>query len=753
MSVKDDLVADTIGWRSQLGGHVLGVRPDQRVVDRSPTPTCRCSTATTCATRNLRPRIVRASWSPLSNATTWQGALTTAFDLTRAGASADGGADGDNKFFYESAESLLACYLYAAANSSGSMRTVLRWIAQHVHEHVEDILDQLPSIEAARVLPRDLRRRPQDPRQHLLHRPTHRRRRTSTRTSSAAAETDRLHPGRVLRRSTRTRCTSLRRRRTRNGSGSCSTWSSSSSSTPPTRGCSPNGRSLDRKVLAILDELPNIAPINNLGGIASTVASQGMQLVSVVQDLSQLHTRYGSNDANTIINNHRALLLLTGVKDTVTLDLASKLLGNIEQTQTSISRDVNGWGRRTRTDSMREMPLAPADLLRQQREGHGTLIYGNARGAELRLRPWFNDRDSRTQGPGSFLTAPGRSTRSPTMPSRFHVLRRRPSAHRVKAGEAMTTVKEWINQDPLRRAPEFDFGTQWTREHDPNTEWAVTYNTGTGELYARTRTGDDVEVLGQFADPQDVADAVPEWGRRSMQSGSLDWIRREALALNTAAPEPDHGRKSDLRRSCSTRTDTRSRSIEPQTIGDVAQRLGTDPDLTSTSLASTPETAPTELSCASTTTATDKHLPVNATATELYGTGWPILGDAVVVTDDQRPLPPDLARRLLPEIDDPSPDLATAPVVEDRVLDWDEHLDDRERNHDSDLTSTTAGRRLQRISTRHVPYRYENYGDLEATGELNALDAYIETYDVDVSEQLVVADEVGHRVANGSRRS
>jgi type IV secretory pathway TraG/TraD family ATPase VirD4 len=111
-----------------------------------------------------------------------------------------------------------------------------------------------------------------------------------------------------------------------------------------------------------------------------------------VQDLSQLHTRYGPNDANTIINNHRALLLLTRVKDTVTLDLASKLLGNIEQTQTSISRDANGWGRRTRTDSIRETPLAPADLLRQQREGHGTLIYGNARGAELRLRPWFNDR-------------------------------------------------------------------------------------------------------------------------------------------------------------------------------------------------------------------------------------------------------------------------------------------------------------------------------------------------------------------------
>lgn len=146
-------------------------------------------------------------------------------------------------------------------------------------------------------------------------------------------------------------------------------------------------------MLPILDELANIAPINNLGGIASTVASQGVQLVSVVQDLSQLHTRYGPNDANTIVNNHRALLLLlTGVKDTTTLETVSKLLGNVEQTNADYSRDATGWGRRTRTDSVRETPLAPADLLRQQREGHGTLIYGNARGAQLELRPWFRNR-------------------------------------------------------------------------------------------------------------------------------------------------------------------------------------------------------------------------------------------------------------------------------------------------------------------------------------------------------------------------
>ena len=389
VSVKDDLVADTIGWRSQLDGDCWVFDPTN-VLWSHPDTDLSMLSGDDRRHAQLRPRIVRSSWSPLSNATTWQGALTTAFDLTRAGASADGGADGDNKFFYESAESLLACYLYAAANSSGSMRTVLRWIAQHVRDHVEDILDQLPSIEALEFF----RGIFEDDRKTLANIFSTARLIVAAYLDpnvSAAAETTDFTPaaffdGRpntlylVAPPANQDRLRVVFNMVIKQFIDAAYAWVLT------------NGRSLDRKVLAILDELANIAPINNLGGIASTIASQGMQLVSVVQDLSQLHTRYGSNDANTIINNHRALLLLTGVKDTVTLDLASKLLGNIEQRQTSFSRDANGWGRCTRTDSVREIPLAPADLLRQQREGHGTLIYGNTRGAELRLRPWFRNR-------------------------------------------------------------------------------------------------------------------------------------------------------------------------------------------------------------------------------------------------------------------------------------------------------------------------------------------------------------------------
>ena len=245
----------------------------------------------------------------------------------------------------------------------------------------------------------------------------------------------------------------------------------------------------------------------------------------------------------------------------------------------------------------------------------------------------------------------------------------------------MTTVKEWINSDARRRAPEFDFGTQWTREHDPHTDWAVTYNTGTGELYARTRNGDDVEVLGQFADPQDVAEALPDWGRRSTQPGSLDWVRREALSLQHAQPavDADDPVYAVVLSTNGHRTALRT----PQSIGDVAIRLDA-PDL--------------DVARVNTGDRTDRvlmwvddnshrnGLPVNSAATQLYGTGWPILGDVVVITDDRTPLPPALVRQIIPNHDHQTPDLAVdVDHPGPRSLEWEDHHRDRDAPLDADF--------------------------------------------------------------------
>lgn len=229
----------------------------------------------------------------------------------------------------------------------------------------------------------------------------------------------------------------------------------------------------------------------------------------------------------------------------------------------------------------------------------------------------------------------------------------------------MTTVNEWISTDARRRAPEFDFGTQWTREHDPHTDWAVTYNTGTGELYARTRNGDDVELLGQFADPQDVADALPDWGRRSTQAGSLDWARRQALAVVQNVADVDAHVRDPIY-GIVINTDGSTIALrEPQTISAVAGRLGSDLDVATVNTGDRTDRVIMWVD----DLGQDKHLPVNAVATRLYGTGWPILGNAVIVTDDNQPLPATVTRDLLPDIDH-RPDVA--------ALDWDDHHRDRD---------------------------------------------------------------------------
>ena len=262
------------------------------------------------------------------------------------------------------------------------------------------------------------------------------------------------------------------------------------------------GRPLDRRVLIIIDELANIAPIPNLGAIASTAASQGLQLVSIVQDLSQLRSRYGADDAGTIVNNHRALLLLSGVKDVATLELASKLLG----TQRTAARARPA---ATAGDAA-PAPKAPATSpWRRSRTSassaaaRGTLIYGNLRGAELTLRPWFKHRRLRRPRPPPARRRPARSTRCPL--------------DREEAAGGMTTPYDaWLDRDPARRGPRSTSAPPGPRDRRPGETWRVSWNTGSGELVAVTRAGDDVEVLGRF-DSADDGDGrpSPDWAQQA----------------------------------------------------------------------------------------------------------------------------------------------------------------------------------------------------------------------------------------------
>ena len=121
-----------------------------------------------------------------------------------------------------------------------------------------------------------------------------------------------------------------------------------------------SGRPLDPPLLVVLDEAAHIAPLPELDGLAATSASHGIQLVTIWQDLAQVKGRYGSR-APTVLNNHRAKLFLPGIADPETLEYASRLVGDEEVTQPSVTRDPRGARSTTSRTSFRRL-LPPEEL-------------------------------------------------------------------------------------------------------------------------------------------------------------------------------------------------------------------------------------------------------------------------------------------------------------------------------------------------------------------------------------------------------
>ena len=158
------------------------------------------------------------------------------------------------------------------------------------------------------------------------------------------------------------------------------------------------GGRLERPLLLCLDEAGNVAPLPNLAEIASTAPSHNIQLVSIFHDLAQARSRYG-RQAETVVNSHRARMLLPGVADLDTLRYFAGLAG--EEEARDLSRTTGaGAGGGTRTSSLRRRPLIAAEALRQLPDRHALLLYGSLPPARVRLRMWFADRRLRRLAAG-----------------------------------------------------------------------------------------------------------------------------------------------------------------------------------------------------------------------------------------------------------------------------------------------------------------------------------------------------------------
>jgi type IV secretion system protein VirD4 len=143
---------------------------------------------------------------------------------------------------------------------------------------------------------------------------------------------------------------------------------------------------LNPRLFVCLDEAGNCAAIKKLPQLATTGRGQGIQLLTVWHDEAQLAYRYGRSAA-TVLNGHRAKLVLSGQADPASLELASKLVG--DQAVTQVSQTM-GDGRHSQTESLSYRRLLPPEAVRQLKPKHALLVYGHLPPVRIRLRPWFH---------------------------------------------------------------------------------------------------------------------------------------------------------------------------------------------------------------------------------------------------------------------------------------------------------------------------------------------------------------------------
>lgn len=328
--------------------------------------------------------IPATTWSPLAGCGSWRGAQRTAWSLAHA---ARGGAGGlnDADFWYSSAAKLLAPLLFAANQTGQSMEIVVEWIDTVTEQDVVEILDAVGDNAASSAFAATVNREA--------------RTRSSVYTTAetilqayadpavlASADGSELRADRLLDGGWHTTYLCAPAHEQQRLQPLFATLVNEIITAVYERAAF-TGRPLDPPLLVVLDECANIAPLRDLATIASTGAGQGIQLVTVFQDMAQIDAVYGRDRAPTIVSNHRAKIVLPGIADESTLRYADRLLGDEEITQSSSTRGHTG--DRSTTESLAFRSLVPAHELRQMRQGEALLVYGRLPPARLRLRPWY----------------------------------------------------------------------------------------------------------------------------------------------------------------------------------------------------------------------------------------------------------------------------------------------------------------------------------------------------------------------------
>ena len=188
---------------------------------------------------------------------------------------------------------------------------------------------------------------------------------------------------------------------------------------------------IDPPLVVFLDEIGN-APLPRLPEYLSTLASSGVLIVTVWQDVAQIKAAYGEN-YGSILSNSRHVLVFGASKDPATLEWVKQVLG--DEGAGTLSRTSNAgelFGGSVSASEQR-VTLTPSNVLREMPRDRALLISANNLPAEVRhiaehtvdafgpLRRWPHPPDSPIGLPDAVDTSVSSSGEAPapSRPPRF----------------------------------------------------------------------------------------------------------------------------------------------------------------------------------------------------------------------------------------------------------------------------------------------------------------------------------------------
>jgi type IV secretion system protein VirD4 len=329
-------------------------------------------------TEPLPEGVRRLSWSPITAAASWDGALLMARAMTAA--SRVGAGTTNENHWTERAAALLAPLLYAAQLTGRPVEEVLRWTLRQDLAPALEVLADADSEIAADVLVGIER--------------TDARERSSIFSATAgvlsaynsdgareSAAHPNFDPARFAASTDTIYVTSPEQHQ-----AACA---------PLIVGLLEQIRhakyaqvrtadSLEPWMHWFLDELPNIAPIHDLPALVSQAGGQGLQVVAGLQDFSQARTRWGTDAADGFLSLFQIKLILNGVSEPRTLDAISTVLGEYDRDMTTLTlgrSEPQEWrAEPTHSDTVsyqtqRQRVLTPGEVAKLP-AGRGLLLRG-----------------------------------------------------------------------------------------------------------------------------------------------------------------------------------------------------------------------------------------------------------------------------------------------------------------------------------------------------------------------------------------